>query len=285
MQDRSRDKNFEKRRPKRFTLQEGKSSFKPKKGHKIKSKIADTKSENDGSMRLNRYIANSGVCSRRDADLLISKGEITVNGKVVTEMGMRVGKQDKVVYNGKVLNPEKRVYILLNKPRNTVSTSSDPKGRRTVLDLVANACEERVYTVGRLDRNTTGILLLTNDGDLSKKLTHPSYQVKKIYHVKLSTPLAKNHFEELKKGIDLEDGFMKVDAINLVEGGGNKEIGIEIHSGKNRIVRRLFEHFGYEVVYLDRVYFSGLTKANVPRGKWRFLTEREVTMLKAGILK
>ncbi len=285
MHDKRREKDFNKKRPQRFTLQEGKSGFRPAKKREEDPKVEKAKPANDDSIRLNRYIANSGVCSRRDADALIAKGEITVNGKVVTEMGMRVGKSDKVVYNGKTLNPENRVYILLNKPRNTVSTSSDPEGRRTVIDIVANACEERIYPVGRLDRNTTGVLLLTNDGDLSKKLTHPSYEIKKIYHVKLSTPLSKNHFDDLRGGIELEDGFMKVDAISYVDSENKKEIGVEIHSGKNRIVRRLFEHLGYEVIYLDRVYFSGLTKAAVPRGKWRFLTEKEVTMLKAGILK
>jgi len=274
-----------KRRPaQRFTLKEGAKNYR---NERWKARVSEEveKSSNDGTMRLNRYIANSGVCSRRDAEKLILNGEITINGKVVTALGTRVSKNDKVAHNGVLLNPEERVYILLNKPKNTVSTASDPEGRRTVLDIVENACDERIYPVGRLDRNTTGVLLLTNDGELSKKLTHPSYEVKKIYHVKLNSPLSQQHFDEIKNGVKLEDGLMKVDEISYINESGKKEVGVEIHSGKNRIVRRLFEHFGYEVTYLDRVYFSGLTKANLARGKWRFLTEKEITFLKAGMLK
>lgn len=274
-----------KRRPaQRFALKEGAKSYRNERRRTETPEEVEKRSD-DGTMRLNRYIANSGVCSRRDAEKLILNGEITINGKVVTALGTRVSKSDKVAHNGVLLNPEERVYILLNKPKNTVSTASDPEGRRTVLDIVENACDERIYPVGRLDRNTTGVLLLTNDGELSKKLTHPSYEVKKIYHVKLNAPLSQQHFDEIKNGVKLEDGLMKVDEISYINESGKKEVGVEIHSGKNRIVRRLFEHFGYEVTYLDRVYFSGLTKANLARGKWRFLTEKEITFLKAGMLR
>lgn len=244
-----------------------------------------TENESKPGIRLNKYISNSGVCSRRDADALITSGQITVNGKVVTELGTRVQLTDDVQFNNEKLNPEKKVYILLNKPKNTVTTSSDPEGRRTVLDIIEDACEERVYPVGRLDRNTTGLLLLTNDGDLSKKLTHPSYEVRKIYHAQLDKPLTKAHLEDIRRGVELEDGLMKVDEISYANKSDSSEVGIEIHSGRNRIVRRLFEHLGYTVEKLDRVYFSGLTKKHLPRGKWRFLTADEIKFLKAGMLK
>ena len=236
-------------------------------------------------IRLNKYISNSGVCSRRDADALITSGQITVNGKVVTELGTRVQLTDDVQFNNQKLNPESKVYILLNKPKNTVTTSSDPEGRRTVLDIIEDACDERVYPVGRLDRNTTGLLLLTNDGDLSKKLTHPSYEVRKIYHAQLDKPLTKAHLDDIRRGVELEDGLMEVDEISYVNKSDSSEVGVEIHSGRNRIVRRLFEHLGYTVEKLDRVYFSGLTKKHLPRGKWRFLTANEIKFLKAGMLK
>ncbi|HKL71667.1 MAG TPA: pseudouridine synthase, partial [Marinilabiliaceae bacterium] len=241
--------------------------------------------ESKPGIRLNKYISNSGVCSRRDADALISSGQITVNGKVVTELGTRVQLADDVQFNNQKLNPESKVYILLNKPKNTVTTSSDPEGRRTVLDIIEDACDERVYPVGRLDRNTTGLLLLTNDGDLSKKLTHPSYEVRKIYHAQLDKPLTKAHLDDIRRGVELEDGLMEVDEISYVNTSDSSEVGVEIHSGRNRIVRRLFEHLGYTVEKLDRVYFSGLTKKHLPRGKWRFLTADEIKFLKAGMLK
>ncbi len=237
------------------------------------------------TLRLNKYIANSGVCSRREADELIKKGLIKINGKVVTELGTIVKLEDRVEYNNTRLAPEKKVYLLLNKPKDAVTTAKDPEGRTTVMDIIKNACPQRVYPVGRLDRNTTGVLLFTNDGDLSKKLTHPSFKVKKIYHVFLDKPLTPEHYETLKSGIDLEDGFIKPDALNFVEMSDASQIGIEIHSGRNRVVRRMFEHLGYQVEKLDRVYFSGLTKKRLPRGKWRFLEESEVTRLKAGLLK
>ncbi|WP_291862624.1 pseudouridine synthase [Marinilabilia sp.] len=246
----------------------------------IERKISGTKPPE--SMRLNKFIANSGVCSRREADTLITKGEIKVNGNVVKEMGLTVSINDKVEYKGKKLIPEKKVYLLLNKPKDTVTTSSDPEGRKTVIEIIRNACPQRVYPVGRLDRNTTGVLLLTNDGELSKQLTHPSFEAKKIYHVFLNQPLAPAHLESIKNGIELEDGLVKPDAVNYVD-GDPMQAGIEIHSGKNRIVRRIFEHFGYQVEKLDRVYFAGLTKKNLPRGKWRFLADKEVRFLKAGI--
>ena len=237
------------------------------------------------TIRLNRYIANSGVCSCREADTLIVKGLVTVNGKVATELGLQVKLTDDIRYNGKKLNPEQKVYVLINKPKDMVTTTSDPEGRRTVMDLIADACEERLYPVGRLDRNTTGVLLLTNDGDLSKKLTHPSSETKKIYHVFLDRPIAKQHLTDIRKGIELEDGLIKPDLVNYADANDHSQIGIEIHSGRNRIVRRIFESLGYKVEKLDRVYFAGLTKKNLARGKWRFLTKDEVMFLKAGILK
>ena len=261
---------------------------KPKQSNSPSSEKTAHKNDDDEiklGIRLNKYISNSGVCSRRDADELISSGKITVNGEVVTQLGTRVQLTDNVQFEGKSLNPEAKVYILLNKPKNTVTTSSDPEGRRTVLDIIEDACKERVYPVGRLDRNTTGLLLLTNDGDLSKKLTHPSYEIRKIYHAQLDKPLSRAHLEDIRKGIELEDGLMVVDEISYANTSDSSEVGVEIHSGRNRIVRRLFEHLGYTVEKLDRVYFSGLTKKHLPRGKWRFLTANEVKFLKAGILK
>lgn len=270
-----------KRRPvvKLNTPKQSDSPSPEKKAQKIAEK------ESKPGIRLNKYISNSGVCSRRDADALISSGQITVNGKVVTELGTRVQLADDVQFNNQKLNPESKVYILLNKPKNTVTTSSDPEGRRTVLDIIEDACDERVYPVGRLDRNTTGLLLLTNDGDLSKKLTHPSYEVRKIYHAQLDKPLTKAHLDDIRRGVELEDGLMEVDEISYVNTSDSSEVGVEIHSGRNRIVRRLFEHLGYTVEKLDRVYFSGLTKKHLPRGKWRFLTADEIKFLKAGMLK
>lgn len=237
------------------------------------------------TMRLNRYISNAGICSRRDADQLITKGLITVNGKVVTELGTQVLFNDDVRYDGKKLNPENKVYILLNKPKDVVTTASDPQGRITVMDIVAKACSERVYPVGRLDKATTGVLLLTNDGDLSKKLTHPSSQCRKIYHVFTDKPVTQNHITQIAAGIELEDGIIIPDAVSYADSKDKTQVGIEIHSGKNRIVRRIFEHLGYRIEKLDRVYFSGLTKKGIPRGKWRFLNPQEIKFLKAGIMK
>lgn len=236
-------------------------------------------------LRLNRFIAMSGVCSRRDADKLIADGLIKVNGQVVTEMGVTVNINDKIEYNGTILTAEKKKYVLLNKPKDTVTTTDDPEERRTVMDLVADACDERIYPVGRLDRNTTGVLLLTNDGELAEQLTHPRYGVRKIYHVYLNMNVTQVDMERMLKGLHLEDGNIAVDDVRYVDSNDHKQVGVQIHSGKNRIVRRIFEHLGYEVEKLDRVYFAGLTKLNVPRGSWRFLTDTEVNKLKAGFFK
>ncbi|MEM6802805.1 MAG: pseudouridine synthase [Bacteroidota bacterium] len=232
-------------------------------------------------IRLNRFIAQAGVCSRRDADLLISSGEIKVNGKLTTEMGRKVHPfEDIVEYKGKRLRVERFVYILLNKPKNTITTTDDPQGRKTVLELVKQAGEERIFPVGRLDRNTTGLLLLSNDGGLTKKLTHPSHKVKKLYYARLDKEVSEEHLEQLLAGIVLEDGPAKVDKIDYVIGKGRNEVGVEIHIGRNRIVRRMFEQLGYQVVGLDRVSIAHLTKKNLPRGKWRKLTDKEVAFLK-----
>ncbi len=232
------------------------------------------------TMRLNRFIANSGVCSRREADKYIESGKVSVNGKTVTELGVKVTTQDVVQLDGRKLRPESKVYILLNKPKNFVTTTDDPHADKTVMDLVRNACRERIYPVGRLDRNTTGLLLFTNDGALSKRLSHPSHRNKKIYQVSLDKPVTKNHLQEIAEGMELEDGTIAADAISYIDSDHKEEVGVEIHSGKNRIVRRMFEHFGYKVKKLDRVYYAGLTKKNLPRGKWRFLTNKEVNFLK-----
>ncbi|MCR5036895.1 MAG: pseudouridine synthase [Bacteroidales bacterium] len=234
-----------------------------------------------GEIRLNKYLADSGICSRREADDLILAGAVTVNGEVVTELGTKVKTSDKVVYGGQTLNREKLRYVLLNKPKGVITTSDDPYERHTVMDLVEGACQERIYPVGRLDRNTLGLLLLTNDGELAKTLTHPSHEVKKLYHVTLNKPLTESDFEKIQKGLMLEDGPIEVDKISYVEDDMTmREVGVEIHSGRNHIVRRIFESLGYEVVKLDRTMLAGLTKQNLPRGHWRFLTSAEISMLK-----
>jgi len=233
-------------------------------------------------LRLNKFLANAGVCSRREADELIAAGEITVNGVVVKELGSRVTRLDEVVYKGQRVSTQSKVYILLNKPKNCVTTSDDPECRRTVMDLVKGACEERIYPVGRLDRNTTGVILITNDGDLSSKLTHPSFMKKKIYQVWLDKPVSIEDMQRIAEGIELEDGEIHADAVSYVNEEDLSQVGIEIHSGRNRIVRRIFEHLGYHVHKLDRVYFAGLTKKNLPRGRWRYLTEQEVNNLRMG---
>lgn len=233
-----------------------------------------------GEIRLNRYIANAGICSRREADTYITAGLVTINGKIVSELGTKVKPGDDVRFDGKRLEAEKKVYLLLNKPKNYVTTTDDPHAEQTVMDIVKDACEERIYPVGRLDRNTTGLLLFTNDGDLSKKLTHPSHRMKKIYQVSLDKALTKEHMFQIAEGIELEDGPVAADAISYISPDDKTEIGMEIHSGKNRVVRRIFEHLGYRVKKLDRVLFAGLTKKNLPRGKYRFLTEKEIQFLK-----
>lgn len=251
------------------------------KAHKnpVKKDTARVENEPGGAMPLNKYVAHCGICSRREAVDLIKEGKITVNGEVMLQPGYKVQTTDKVEYGGKVISSQKNlVYILLNKPKNYITTTEDPQERKTVMELVADAGGERVYPVGRLDRNTTGLLLLTNDGELAQKLSHPKYNIKKLYQVTLDKSLSKLHFEKIMEGLTLEDGEVKVDAMAYLE--KKTEIGIEIHSGRNRIVRRIFEHLGYTVEKLDRVMYAGLTKKNIPRGKWRFLTEQEVINLK-----
>lgn len=242
-------------------------------------KKTNRKEDEDGTIRLNRFIANAGVCSRREADSLIEAGEIKVNGEVITEMGYKVQPSDNVQYGKKILNREKLVYVLLNKPKDFITTTEDPEGRKTVMDLVASASKERIFPVGRLDRNTTGLLLFTNDGELAQKLTHPSNNIKKIYQVELDKPITKADFQKIVEGVELEDGKAEVDDVALL-GDSNKFLGLEIHIGRNRIVRRIFEHLGYEVVSLDRVQYASLIKKDVPRGEWRYLTEKEVIRLK-----
>jgi 23S rRNA pseudouridine2605 synthase len=227
-------------------------------------------------------LANAGICSRREADEFILSGAVTVNGQVVTELGTKVLRTDEVVFHGAPVSLEKKVYVLLNKPKDYVTTSDDPQQRKTVMDLVKNVCPERIYPVGRLDRNTTGVLLLTNDGDLASKLTHPKFLKKKVYHVFLDKNVDPQDMERIKEGIDLEDGEVHADAIEYCNENDKSQVGVEIHSGKNRIVRRIFESLGYRVVKLDRVQFAGLTKKNLRRGDWRFLTEKEVEMLRMG---
>jgi 23S rRNA pseudouridine2605 synthase len=233
-------------------------------------------------IRLNKFLANAGICSRREADEYIQAGVISVNGEIVTEMGVKVMHSDKIMFHDQTVRSERKVYLLLNKPKDCVTTSEDTHERLTVLDLVKNACSERIYPVGRLDRNTTGVLLLTNDGDLASKLTHPKFEKKKIYHVTLDKPLEKDDFEAILAGVTLDEDVIAADALEFVKEGDLKQVGIEIHSGQNRVVRRIFEKLGYKVIRLDRVFFAGLTKKNLPRGKYRFLTEKEISILKMG---
>ncbi len=266
--------------------QKGKKSF-SKSGnlHRDKpgkpgKKSAKPENPSEG-IRLNKYLANAGVASRRAADQLIEGGAVTINGEVVTRLGTKVMPGDKVKFGGQTLKQEKPRYLLLNKPKGFLTTSDDPFNRRTVMNLVEKACPERIYPVGRLDRNTMGLLLFTNDGELAKKLMHPKFRIKKIYHVFLDKNLTKNHMLSIADGIELTDGKVVPDSIAYVAGADDKkQIGIELHSGKNRIVRRIFEHLGYQVIKLDRVFLAGLTKKGLPRSKWRFLTEKEINMLK-----
>lgn len=256
-----------------------KKEYKPRAERPQTTESLTTQTE---GVRLNRFIANSGICSRREADELIEAGLVTVNGKVVTELGTRISADDDIRYNGERMKSEKLVYLILNKPKDYITTTDDPQERKTVMELVKSAGKERIYPVGRLDRNTTGLLMMTNDGEMTKKLTHPASNIFKVYHVELDKPIKTEHMKEIAEGLELEDGFIKVDAIAYDdEGAGDKRmVGVELHSGKNRVVRRLFEHFEYEVRRLDRVIFAGLTKKDLPRGRWRFLTEEEVNMLK-----
>lgn len=246
----------------------------------IEYKLANV--DPDAPIRLNKFLANAGVCSRREADEFITAGVVSVNGQVVTELGTKVKQTDEIKFHDQPISIEKKVYVLLNKPKDYVTTSDDPQNRKTVMDLVRNACKERIYPVGRLDRNTTGVLLLTNDGDLASKLTHPKYLKKKIYHVYTDKNVTAADMRQIAEGITLEDGEIHADAIDYASPTDKKQVGIEIHSGKNRIVRRIFESLGYRVIKLDRVFFAGLTKKNLRRGDWRYLTEQEVNMLRMG---
>ncbi len=246
-------------------------------GRKGKPQLADS----DGKIRLNRYIANAGICSRRKADELIEAGVVSVNGEVISELGFKVDpSKDTIRYNGETLKREKMVYVLLNKPKDYITTTDDPQERRTVMQLVEKASHERIYPIGRLDRNTTGLLLMTNDGDLAEKLSHPRNNIVKLYHVELDKSLTQGDLNKILFGLELEDGLIKPDAVSYVQGGSKREVGIQIHSGKNRIVRRIFEHLGYEVIKLDRVVYANLTKKDLPRGRWRHLEEKEVIQLK-----
>ncbi|MEM7107280.1 MAG: pseudouridine synthase [Bacteroidota bacterium] len=245
----------------------------------MKRKTSGGSSKPESPIRLNKYIAHAGICSRRDADQLISKGEINVNGSVVTELGTKVYRSDVVTYKGKTLRPEKLIYVLLNKPKDFITTMDDPQGRRTVMELVKKAGDQRIYPVGRLDRNTTGLLVLTNDGELSERLAHPSNNIKKIYSVEVDKRVIKEHVAAIRQGVELEDGVAKIDQLAVLS-NDYRQFGLEIHIGKNRVVRRIFEHFGYEVIKLDRVVYAGLDKQNLSRGKWRYLAEKEVRRLK-----
>ena len=260
------------------------ADYDPNAKYSLKKRIEYNESHIDPTVpvRLNKYLANAGVCSRREADEFIQAGVVSVNGKVVTELGTKVLRTDEIKFHDQAVSMEKKVYVLLNKPKDCVTTSDDPQQRKTVMDLVKDACPERIYPVGRLDRNTTGVLLLTNDGDLASKLTHPKFLKKKIYHVFLDKNVTAHDMQQIADGITLEDGEIHADAIEYASPTDKSQVGIEIHSGKNRIVRRIFESLGYRVIKLDRVLFAGLTKKNLRRGDWRFLTEKEVDMLRMG---
>ncbi len=270
--------------PQRGGFRQRTPGYDPHAKYSMKKRI-EYKEENydpNEPIRLNKFLANAGVCSRREADEFIQAGVVSVNGEVVTELGTKVLRTDEVKFHDQPVTMEKKVYVLLNKPKDYVTTSDDPQQRKTVMDLVKNACTERIYPVGRLDRNTTGVLLLTNDGDLASKLTHPKFLKKKIYHVYLDKNVTAHDMQQIAEGITLDDGEIKADAIEYASDTDKKQVGIEIHSGKNRIVRRIFESLGYKVTKLDRVQFAGLTKKNVRRGDWRYLTEEEVDRLRMG---
>lgn len=265
--------------------QGNKKTFNPKKkfsNAKFEKKPAKKiiqKSPEEG-IRLNKYIANAGICSRREADVFIGAGSATVNGKVVTEMGYKVMPTDEVRFDGSIINPEPKRYVLLNKPKNYITTMDDDRGRKTVMELVARASKERIYPVGRLDRNTTGLLLFTNDGELAKKLTHPKHNIQKLYHAQLDKKLSLSDLNKISEGFYMDDFRVQVDDISYIQGAPKNEVGVKIHSGRNRIVRRIFEHFNYSVIKLDRVVFAGLTKKDLPRGHFRHLTEMEVNNLR-----
>ena len=255
-----------------------KKSFKKPLDVERKATSKNTSSNSEG-IRLNKYIANAGICSRREADVFIKAGSATVNGKLVTEMGYKVSPTDEVRFDGTLISQEKKRYVLLNKPKNFITTMDDDRGRKTVMELIGNASKERIYPVGRLDRNTTGLLLFTNDGELAKKLTHPKHNIQKIYHATLDKKLAMSDMQKISEGFMLDDRRVIVDEISYIQNQPKNEVGVKIHSGRNRIVRRIFEHFNYNVIKLDRVIFAGLTKKDLPRGHWRHLTEIEVNTL------
>ena len=263
------------------------ADYDPNAKYSMKKRIeyAEENVDPTAPIRLNKFLANAGICSRREADEFIQAGAVTVNGNVVTELGTKVTRADEIKFHDTPVTLEKKVYVLLNKPKDYVTTSDDPQQRKTVMDLVKDACPERIYPVGRLDRNTTGVLLLTNDGDLASKLTHPKFLKKKVYHAFLDHPLSEEDMQKIAEGIELEDGEVHADAIDYPDEQDKTQVGIEIHSGKNRIVRRIFEHLGYRVIRLDRVQFAGLTKKNLRRGDWRFLTQKEVEMLRNGMFE
>ena len=265
--DRKKDRPFSKQKP---TFSKG------------KPKYNKTAAKKDNSIRLNRYLANAGICSRREADEYIKAGLVKVNGVVVTELGTKVQPTDEIKFNNEAIKIENKVYILLNKPKDYVTTTADERGRRTVMELIRGACREKVFPVGRLDRNTTGVLLFTNDGDLAAKLTHPKFSKKKIYHVFLDKKLKKEDMDKLVEGINDGDDFLRADVVSFVDPTDKTQVGVEIHTGQNRVIRRMFEALDYKVVKLDRVYFAGLTKKSLPRGRWRFLTPTEINMLKMG---
>lgn len=249
--------------------------------YKIKMKKGDPlPTFNEDAVRLNKFLSNAGVCSRREADVLIQTGVVSVNGQIVTELGYKIGQTDVVQYDGETINAETKRYVLLNKPKGYITTIEDPRGRKTVMSLVKKACREVIYPVGKLDRESTGLLLFTNDGDLFKKLNHPRYQARKLYHVEVNKPVAREDLERLMRGVDLEDGRSRAEEASFVDGGSNHEIGIEIRSGKSQVVKRMLEAVGYQVLKLDRVMFAGLTKKDLPRGYYRHLTEQEVAFLK-----
>ena len=260
------------------------ADYNPNAKYSMKKQIEykDLLTDPNEPIRLNKFLANAGICSRREADEFIAAGVVSVNGEIVTELGTKIKRTDEVKFHDEPVSVEKKAYVLLNKPKDCVTTSDDPQARKTVMDYVKDACKERIYPVGRLDRNTTGVLLLTNDGDLASKLTHPKYLKKKIYHVYCDKNVTKADLDQIAAGITLEDGEIHADAISYASETDKKQVGIEIHSGKNRIVRRIFESLGYKVVKLDRVYFAGLTKKGLKRGDWRYLTEMEVNMLRMG---
>jgi 23S rRNA pseudouridine2605 synthase len=286
--DSSKSKSFKKssdskdeKKPQRFNTKKFEGDRRNYNTSKEKPSVKKTNVNADADgIRLNKYISNAGICSRREADVYIAAGNVTVNGKIVSEMGYKVQLTDEVRFDGSSINPETKRYILLNKPKNFITTMDDDRGRKTVMDLVANATKERIYPVGRLDRNTTGLLLFTNDGEMAKKLTHPKHSIQKLYHASLDKKLTMSDMTKIAEGFMLDDKKVLVDEISYIIDQPKTEIGVKIHSGRNRIVRRIFEHFNYSVVKLDRVVFAGLTKKDLPRGHWRHLTEMEVNNLK-----